>query len=387
MADPNKSTVVIASVLKPVDDSRMYEKIGLTLAESGGFHVHVIGCASGKSKNDNVTQHPFRSFKRISLGRLLAPWRILFTTLRLNPDIFIFSTHELLYVAMFLKMRRKCRVIYDVQENYYWNILYTTAFPLLLRPFVALYVRGKEALSAKYIDHFLLAEKGYEQELRFPGNRYTVIENKVRIEESEIKLPAEFETRKKINLIFSGTLAETTGVFTAIELAVKLHVIDDRFRMTIIGFCSQPNVLEKIRLLIKPRPFIQLIVRDRPVPHAEIFKHLHLADFGLVTYQINPSTMNSIPTKLYEYLGFHLPILLVNHKPWVEYCQPCNAAVVFDPADYDASALYQQMMGRSFYATGPSGVYWDSEVPKLLALVNTMKPATKPRVERAKVLE
>ena len=387
MADRNKSTVVIASVLKPVDDSRMFEKIGLTLAESGAFNVHVIGCASGKTNSEDLTQHAFKPFKRISIGRLLAPWRILVTTLRLNPDIFIFSTHELLYVAMLLKFTRKCRVVYDVQENYYWNILYTTAFPLLFRPFVALYVRSKEALSARYVDHFLLAEKGYEQELRFPGNRYTVIENKVRIEESEIKLPAEFATRKKINLIFSGTLAELTGVFTAIELAVKLHVIDDRFRMTIIGFCSQPNVLEKIRLLIKPRAFIQLIVRDRPVPHAEIFKHLHRSDFGLVTYQINPSTMNSIPTKLNEYLGFHLPMLLVNHKPWVEYCQPCNAAVVFDPASYDAAALYREMMERSFYTAEPSGVYWDSEIPKLLAVVNALKPASRPRVETAKVLE
>ena len=387
MADSDKSTVVIASVLKPVDDSRMYEKIGLTLAESGEFHVHVIGCASARSNHENVTQHPFRPFRRISLGRLLAPLRILFATLRLNPDIFIFSTHELLYVAMFLKITRKCRVIYDVQENYYWNILYTTAFPLLFRPFVALYVRGKEALSARYIDHFLLAEKGYERELSFPGNRYTVIENKVRIDEGEIKLPAEFGTRKKINLIFSGTLAETTGVFTAIDLAVKLHVIDDRFRMTIIGFCSQPGVLEKIRLLIKPRAFIKLIVRDRPVPHAEIFKHIHMADFGLVTYQINPSTMNSIPTKLYEYLGFHLPILLVNHKPWVDYCQPCNAAVVFDAANYDAGVLYREMMERSFYTTEPSEVYWDYEVHKLLAIVRKLKPESKPTIQRAKVLE
>ena len=48
MADSKKSTVVIASVLKPVDDSRMYEKIGLTLAESGRYDVHVIGCAERK---------------------------------------------------------------------------------------------------------------------------------------------------------------------------------------------------------------------------------------------------------------------------------------------------------------------------------------------------
>lgn len=387
MADSNKSTVLIASVLKPVDDSRMYEKIGLTLAESGVFDVHVVGTRSAKTNRAGITQHALRPFRRISLGRLLAPWRILSLALRLKPDIAIITTHELLYIAMFLKIRRRCKIIYDVQENYYWNILYTTAFPLILRPFVALYVRAKETVAAPYVDHFLLAEKGYEQELSFQRSRYTVIENKVRVEETERKLPATFQTRKNIHLIFSGTLAETTGVFTAIDLAIKLHVIDDRFRLTIIGFGSQQAILDKIRLLIQPRSFITLITDDRPVPHAMIFKHIHLADFGLVTYQINPSTMNSIPTKLYEYLGFHLPILLVNHKPWVEFCHPYDAAIVFDGNHYDAASLYKEIMTRKFYPQDPVEVYWDSEAPKLLAILTHLMPVRRTRVEPVKVLD
>jgi len=372
MGDSNKSTIVIASILKPVDDSRLYEKIGLTLACTGRYHVHIIGCDSAKTENPKIRQHAFKPFGRISLGRLLAPWRILFKTLRLKPDIFIITTHELLYLAMFVKALTKCRVIYDVQENYYWNILYTPAFPLLIKPFVALYVRGKETITAKYVDHFFLAELGYEKELKFPGTRSTVLENKVRIAEAEVKTPTSIQLNTTINLIFSGTLAESTGVFTAIDLAVKLHVIDERFRLTIIGYCARHRVLEKIRLLIKPRAFIQLIARESPVPHTEIFKHIRKADFGLITYEINPSTMNSIPTKLYEYLGFRLPILLVNHKPWVEFCYPCAAAVVFDSHHFDAAALYEEMLGRTFYTAEPSAVYWETEEPKLLRVVEEL---------------
>src|SRR5690349_1669865 len=181
MADSNKSTLVIASVLKPVDDSRMYEKIGLTLARSGKYDVHVIGCASATNENPWITQHAFRPFSRVSLRRFFAPWRILFLTLRLKPHIFMITTHELLYVALLLKMFRRCRVIYDVQENYYWNILYTTAFPLIFKPFVAMYVRAKETLSSSFVDHYLLAEKGYESELTFPRSRFTTVENKVSV--------------------------------------------------------------------------------------------------------------------------------------------------------------------------------------------------------------
>lgn len=369
MPDSNKSTIVIASVLKPVDDSRLYEKIGLSLAASGKYQVHIIGCASDGIDNPNIRQHAFKPFGRASLRRLFAPWRIMFTTLRLKPDVFIIATHELLYLAMFLKLFTKCRIIYDVQENYYWNILYTPAFPLLVKPFVALYVRGKETLTAKYVDHFFLAERGYEQELKFPGNKFTILENKVRVAVGERKTRVSLRSNSTINLIFSGTLAETTGVFTAIDLAVKLHVIDDRFRFTIIGFCAQHKVLEKIRLLITPRAFIELIACDSPVPHSEIFRHIKRSDFGLITYQINPSTMNSIPTKLYEYLGFKLPIVLVNHKPWVDFCYPYAAAVIFDPGHFDAAWLYREMMNRTFYTAEPSLVYWESEEPKLLRVV------------------
>ena len=369
MADSKKSTVVIASVLKPVDDSRMYEKIGLTLAGSGRYDVHVIGCDSARIKNASITQHPFRLFSRISLRRFFAPWKIFLIARKVSPDIFMIATHELLYVALLLKMLSGCRIIYDVQENYYWNILYTPAFPLLLKPFIAFYVRGKEILSARFVDHFLLAEKGYEQELKFPGNRYTVIENKVSLQCGERERPDFNLQSRPINLIFSGTIAETTGVFTAIDLAVKLHVIDDRIRLTIIGFCSQRRVLEKIRLLIRPRPFITLITRDAPIPHAEIFDHIRRSDFGLVTYQINPSTMNSIPTKVYEYLGFKLPILLVNHRPWVDFCAPYAASVVFDAGHFDAARIYREMTERVFYRSEPSAVYWKAEEPALLQAV------------------
>lgn len=371
MDDPRK-TIVIASVLNPVDDSRMYEKLGLTLAGSGKYSVHIVGHESDPPQAPGLTSHAIKPFARIGLRRLLAPWRIFFIVLRLRPAIFLIETHELLLPAAVLKLFTRCRVIYDIRENYFWNILYTPAFPLVLKPFVALYVRGKETLLAPFVDHFLLAEKGYERELRFPRKRYTIIENKVRITPEKRAKENALSSKETVNLIFSGTLAETTGVFTAIELAIKLHVMDDRIRLTIIGFSHQRRVLEKIRMLIQPRSFIRLIAHENPVPHAEIFKHIGESDFGMITYQINPSTMNSIPTKMYEYLGFHLPILLVNHKPWVAFCFPYSAAVVFDPHHYDVAVVYREMMEGSFYSAEPTDVYWKTEEARLLQALSRL---------------
>lgn len=372
MSDSKKTTIVIASVLKPVDDSRMYEKIGLSLALAGQYDVHIIGCVTEAAPDARLSQHPFPPFARISLRRMFAPLLIFIRSLRLKPRVFIATTHELLFPAMFLKMFIRCRVIYDVQENYYWNILYTPAFPLLAKPFLALYVRAKETLSAPYVDHFFLAERGYEKEMKFPRNRKTILENKVRVDRALQKTAVPLTSKKTIDLLFSGTLAPTTGVFTAIDLAVKLHVIDERIRLTIIGYAAQTKVLEKIRMLIHPRPFIELIAHDRPVPHAQIFDHIRKADFGVISYEVNPSTMNSIPTKLYEYLGLRLPILLTSHRPWVDFCYPWNAAVVFDAHHPDAAGVYKQMMSQTFYTSEPTEVYWQSEEERLLSVVHSV---------------
>lgn len=347
----------------------MFEKIAATL--SGRYEVHVFGCRSSAASGDGpVHQHPYRPFARISIRRLITPWRIFFSALRLNPALFIATTHELLLPAVLLKKLKGCAVIYDVQENYYWNILYTPAFPLLVKPFIAFFVRGKETLAAKYVDHFFLAEKGYEQELKFPGARKTVLENKARIPHFKRSHTVPLASREEIRLVFSGTLAETTGVFTAIELAVKLHVLDDRIRLTIIGCGAQKKVLDRIRLLSQVRPFIHLVAQNTPLPHAAILEEIQKADFGLICYEINPSTMNAIPTKLYEYLGFRLPILLVNHQPWVEVCAPYTAAVVFQAAHFDAADVYAKMMQTEFYPVEPREVYWETEEPKLLSVVD-----------------
>src|SRR5690606_8480188 len=130
-------------------------------------------------------------------------------------------THELLLPGVFLKILLGCRLFYDVQENYYRNIIHTPAFPKFLRPILATYVRVKEWCSAPFIDHYFLAEASYQTELPFLRKKYTIIENKYK--GRRIPTDKKCTSDRNFHFIFSGTLAQSTGVFIAIELACKLH--------------------------------------------------------------------------------------------------------------------------------------------------------------------
>src|SRR5262245_60446393 len=111
MQEIKKRRIVIASVLKPVNDTRMFEKIGETLAQN--HEVHVFGFSTSEpSTSAKISVHPHRKFQRLSFRRLLTPWKLLFQIQRLNPSDLIVATHELLFQAWILKWWCGCKIYY-----------------------------------------------------------------------------------------------------------------------------------------------------------------------------------------------------------------------------------------------------------------------------------
>ena len=107
---------------------------------------------------------------------------------------------------------------------------------------------------------------------------------------------------------------------------------------------------------------------DVLAPHTKILDLIRDADYGIIAYPPNPSTANSIPTKLYEYLGFRLPILLVSHPVWSSLANRYQTAIEIDFQHPDASAYLSRMRHELFYPVDPQDVYWDHEEDKLRLL-------------------
>ncbi len=186
-----------------------------------------------------------------------------------------------------------------------------------------------------------------------------------------LQLNRRYPEGKPLQLLFSGTLAESTGVFTAIRLAHALHALDNTVRLTIIGFCALPEQLEQLKKECAV-DYIQLTGGDRLVPHPDILAAIQAADVGIIAYPPNPATQNAVPTKLYEYLGYHLPIVLTDHPVWQQRCAPYNAAVTFDQHAPDAVEILRQLRMQTFYTTAPTDIYWDSEAEKLQAVIESV---------------
>ncbi len=367
-----KKRILLASVLKPIADTRMFEKLGKSLSATGIYDVFIIGFPAKKDPTNTTNIHflPLQHFKRLSFRRLWAPLTVLKKILKVKPDILIVNTHELLLVATLNRILFGTKIVYDIQENYWRNILYTDAFPKPLRPAFAFWVRSKEVITSPLFHWNLLAEKGYEKEMSFFGGKATTLENKVSIPRGFFRNAS----KTQFKLLFSGTLAEATGVFESIELAKKLKALEPTVQLLLIGYCAKGITLERIRKEIESFPFITLVGGDVLVPHAEIFQAISTCNFGLIYYPPSPHTENSIPTKLYEYLGCRLPILLHDYEPWSSVTAPFNASINLNFANPNVEAILDQIRTTTFYETAPSNVTWESEEQKLLEIIGRLLP-------------
>ncbi len=365
MAQERKKTrIVLASILKPVDDTRMFEKMGQSLYNSDKYEVYIIGYPS-VSHNDhtNIQLISLKPFPRLSIRRIWAKWEVFRIIRKLKPEILIFNTHELLLPAMSLKVIQNISIVYDLRENYYRNILHSGSFSKLLRWPLAALVRFKEKLLAPAVDHFFLAERSYEEEIKFHRGGWTVLENKAPLTQAS---GVRKQVTGNIRLLFSGTLAESTGVFEAIRIAKELHNLDPYVTITIVGYAADAQIRLAISEESQQNIFIRLIGGEQLVPHQEIMECINQSDAGILIYPPSPHTKHSRPTKLFEYLNAQLPIILDTRWPWTNEFSSIRPFLFLDREQPDYPSLLLALKGGAFYTDHPADITWASEEPKFL---------------------
>lgn len=366
-----KTRILLASVLKPVNDTRMFHKLGLSLSHLPGTEVHICGFAAPQpAAPAHVFFHPLFSFRRLSWRRLLASWQYLRLLFQLKPALIIAGTFELLLPSLLYKLLHPCRVVYDIRENYYLNLRSQQVYPPLVRDLLAAGIRALEYLAAPALTAFFLAEKSYQQELPFLGHKHLVLENKFK-PYGDAPCPGQ-ATRPvtwppgPVRLLYSGTISDLYGVFEAIALCHRLHRLEPVFTLTIIGYCPQHQTLERVQAAIRDKPYIHLVGGDQLVPHQQIVTAIRESHLGLLPYHPHPSLSHCRPTKLFEYLAAALPVLVQHNPYWEPLIREHAAGLVIDFLDYQPGALLQQLQASTFYPHQDLGEFcWAPEEQKL----------------------
>ena len=391
--------VVLASVLKPIDDTRMREKLAATCLQRPDLRVHVAGRSTGDDLPFNliaefprICHHAIFQGSRLSLGRLVAQWRYwqLLRKLRPATRLVIVTAPELLPLTLlWQRLGRGRQFIYDIQENYAGNIRSQGVYPAGLRGLLAGFVRRVETTAARHAAAILLAEASYADELPFlkelPAERVLVLENKYQPQPGEVlprvarPLPPRTEP---LRLLFSGTISELNGVREAIALAQQLRAISawsGGVQLTIIGFCQQPELLAELQLLATTEAdWLTLIGGAALVPHAQLVAEIGRSHLGLLPYRPHPSTERCRPTKLFEYLAHGLPMLVPPNPLWAGLALTYQAGMMVDFSQPETAAaqVATALPTAVFYPAGPpiEEVLWAGEGKRLGHLLESLLP-------------
>ena len=388
-------TVLLASVLKPVDDTRMREKFAAALLAWPNAQVQVRVHVAGRDPGGNLDPDLVAGFPRIcyhsifwgsrlGLNRLTAQgryWRLLRAV---RPTLIIVHAPELLPLTLlWQRLGRGRQFIYDIRENYALNISTQGVYGRGVRGWLAAGLRWVETRAAGRAAAVILAEASYAAELpflaRLPANRVLTLENKYQ-PAAEEQLPtgarASPPPDQPLRLLFSGTISGLNGVREAIALTQELRrAWPGGARLHLIGYCQQPALLRELTRLAGENPaWLTLTGGARPVPHRHIITAIAGADFGLLAYQPHPSTARCRPTKLFEYLAHGLPVLLPTNPLWEALLVRHQAGLVVDFArPTRAAATVAAAAGQLFYPQGPPAeVLWASEAKKLRHLLESL---------------
>lgn len=147
-------------------------------------------------------------------------------------------------------------------------------------------------------------------------------------------------------------------------------------RLLIVGHFMPAELEAEVRADAAERGVAHAVEITGRVPFEQIGDYLHRAAVGWVTWQPYTKNQKNIPTKLFEYMAFNLPVVssdLPSTRPFVE--PGINGLLVpaTDPSAHAAAIIHllshpdaARSMGQSGRQLVETRFNWDAMVPRLL---------------------
>ena len=329
--------LVHASTTHRQFDARIYKNECLSLVKLG-HKISIIVPSADVEVTNAINFHQLnigtKPWMRASAGVVL----VFFKALRLRPTVLHVHDPELVVAALLLKLITGCTIVYDAHENYegmirdtslsrYAKELITGALDLIYRialPKFDLIVTVCPSMAKRYYKY---------------NDKVLVLQNYPRMHVSK-EARKEPLMNNKFKILYSGTVISQGTILDALLVLRKsVHI-----EYHVAGYYSDDFVkMVREKGLDDNVVFHGLLTRDQLVL---LSRSCHCG-IQLLEYNHNvgwdTGTMGN--TKIFDYLGFGLPIIVTDFKIWQENIlnkYECGIAVQPDSVDelIDAVTFY-----------------------------------------------
>ena len=368
--------VCILSSVHDALDNRVFYREAQSLRRAG-YEVTLIAVHDRAEVKDGVRIEALPRVHRWQRPRL---WLTLYRqALQTEADLFHFHDPELLLVTPWLRWRTGRPTIYDVHEANADFIKVKDYMPAWLRYPMAWVFRWLEPLLARLQSALVFADDQIAIPFRdircpkvtlfnFPARSFT---------QNAINATQGIERRQPI-ILYLGGLERNRGSKLMIEAFYQVLQAMPEARLLLVGHFMPPELEQELKADAALYGIEHALAITGPVPFEQIGGYLRQATVGWVTWQPVSKNQKNIPTKLFEYMAYGLPVVssdLASTRPFV--CQGENGYIVAasDPAEH-AQAILQLLrhpqramtMGRHGQEMVRSRYNWDEMEKRLLAL-------------------
>lgn len=365
---PNKIKICHVSSVHLSMDTRIFYRYCLGLKQT--YEVSLIAC---HPKNDIIQGIPITSFPRYKnrIFRVLFGWLLILPkALRQKAKLYHLHDPELIPLGFVLKLFGK-KIIYDIHENIaedilekdwikfkkMWHWLYT----LFEKPALKLF-------------HIILAEDSYLKRYNTKSNKAMVIHNYCDLNFFN-PYYQDSEQRNSLKLFYIGILLENRGILeilTAIKIA-KSKGFHFEFHCVAELYTQVSDAINTLDFYPEIASQVTFYGRKNLEDGYEIAKKCGI---GLCIIHPMSNSIESYPTKLFEYMAVGLPIVTSDFDLYKEAVSENGCGLNINPLNPEeiAEAIIHisenKELQKSMSQKGKKAVAdkynWNSELPKLM---------------------
>jgi glycosyltransferase involved in cell wall biosynthesis len=297
---------------------------------------------------------------------------------RLDADVYHFHDPELIPIGLLLRARGKS-VIYDIHEDMPKEILSKQYLPRWSRQFVSWLVARIEGTASTRFSGLVVVTPSIAKRFR-PLNRQTVIVHNYPYVRELVRdgQPVPWEARRQ-SVAYVGGLTLHRALR---EMVQAMAHLPDSLPATLE--LAGPEVKDDINLAeLRRHPGWARVQNHGFIDQRRTFQILQNVRAGLVLYHPEPNQIESMPQKIFEYMGAGIPVIASDFPLWKRimgdagcgfFVDPLKPAEIAKAIEYVLTHPHEaEEMGRRGQAAVLQHFNWDTEAEKLIQLYSTLK--------------
>lgn len=365
------------STVHSPNDTRIFHKEILSLVSVGYRIIFIV--RKGESNLDHSkVSYKFLENPKNLVERITNIVKAFLMAFEEKCSIYHFHDPELIPVGVLLKILTRQKVIYDIHELYSDALLYKPYLGKNIAKYISKFYIIIEKYALKFFDHIILAEEIYKD--YYKGKNYTVIQN---------FLPQKYITTEKkhfiennvLNFVYLGGVSKVRAVEQMLNFALILKDVL-QYKLHLIGPVQSFKLKQKICIFMESNDLENHICLYDRIAYHEAQDLLKGFDIGLLFLYPIQNYSFVLSTKMFEYMGKGLPVIMNNLPLWEEFNKKFNCGLTINIFDMDKekekilSFLCDkdrlQEISKNNVETVKNYFTWEIEEVKLLELYNKL---------------